>query len=318
MTGRDEINHNAPMGKRFFICVFIGLLIAGIAWARQGGFGPMIKIPAGPFQMGLTEDQAAKVLDFCKKYRTDCREEWFDDEQPAKKIFLKEYFIDKHEVSIEEYVGFLNHHGNSCGNEPCFTDLAQEYFVRKKGNRYTFVKAYRGVPITDVTWKGAEAYCKWAGKRLPTEAEWEKAARGTDGLLFPWGDTWDDSRANFCDLQCPGEWKEYAKPLGAMKLPDDQNSRGAPVDSFHQGASPYGVLHMAGNAWEWVSDYYVEGAYKMMPDENPTGPALGKSHVLRGGGWNASPLELRASARYVESPGMATGARGFRCAKDAE
>ena len=198
------------------------------------------------------------------------------DEKPVHRVYLDEFFIDKYEVTNEQY--------NQCVSAgPCSPNNKYDGFTDPRQ------------PVVGVDWNQASTFCSWAGKRLPTEAEWEKAARGTDGRTYPWGEGIDCSRANYGDC---GHGK--TKPVG----------------TYPSGASPYGAMDMAGNVWEWVADWYDAKYYQNSPNRNPTGPSSGLSRVLRGGGWYFSPLNLRVAYRLGLNPTDRGSNVGFRCVRD--
>ena len=238
--------------------VVIDIEPLGPAKTTQGEDGAeMVLVPAGEFWMG-SEDGGA-------------------DEKPRHRVTLDAFYIDKHEVTNARYGRFMGATGRS---------------VPTYWNDSTWNSPQQ--PVVGVSWDDADAYCKWAGKRLPTEAEWEKAARGTDGRKYPWGEQWDASRANSVESK-----------LGKT----------VPVGAYPAGASPYGALDMAGNAWEWVADWYDRDYYRRSPEQNPRGPETGSGRVLRGGSWLSLPILLRAANRYDFTPGSRSDLIGFRCAR---
>jgi len=226
---------------------------------------PMVEIPAGEFLMGFDGTQA------------------LEDERPFHRVWLDVFSIDSYEVTTAQYASFLAAEKRAAPWQWESVDLAQT------GDR----------PVIGVSWHDAEAYCRWKDKRLPTEAEWEKAARGTDGRLYPWGNQEPTNElANFA----LGARFSYRQVL-------------LPVRSREQGKSPYGLYHMAGNVYEWVQDWYATNYYETSPSRNPSGPAQGQFKVLRGGSWSDLPKYLLTYGRFKLPPETRNSYTGFRCAK---
>lgn len=260
------------------IALFFFLFI-GIAFAQKPGThetptigkeyhpsgakgGVMVYVPAGEFMMG------------CSPSDSQCE----FDENPAHSVYLDEYYIDKYEVSQGEY--------NACVSAgQCRPNEKYDGFT---GDRQ---------PVVGVSWNDAKIYCEWSGKRLPTEAEWEKAARGADGRIYPWGN--EKASCSHAVMDDGGEGCGRKATL--------------PVGSKLSNASPYGALDMAGNAWEWVSDWYDEKYYSNSPARNPKGPSSEQYRILRGGSWFNVPSSLRLSKRSYYTPGLRYSYYGFRC-----
>ncbi len=199
--------------------------------------------------------------------------------RPQHTIYLDAYSIDRTEVTTTAFGEFVTHTG----------------FEPARGWDDAEVSASGDLPATAILWEEAAAYCAWMGKRLPTEAEWEKAARSTDARNYPWGDTWDASKANTAEAG-----------HGAPQ----------PVGSYPKGASPYGALDLCGNAAEWVSDYFAFDYYTYSPDHNPLGPDKILDHGLRGGSY-ADPAEYTTTFFRNSSHSALPNPRvGFRCAQD--
>ena len=207
-----------------------------------------------------------------------------DVESPLRKVYLDNFYIDKYEVTLSRYAKFLDATG---GARP------------PEGWQQLHLESAGALPVVGVDWHDAEAYCRWAGKRLPTESEWEKAARGGDGRKYPWGsEDPTPAHANF------GKSAEGPYSGGL-----------APVESRPAGKSPYGAHDMAGNASEWVSDWFAAG-FVRGDVRNPKGPENGTAKVIRGGGWYDPPERLNSNWRMHASPTTRADDLGFRCAKD--
>jgi formylglycine-generating enzyme required for sulfatase activity len=201
----------------------------------------------------------------------------FDDEKPVHKVTLKAYWIDQTEVTLRQFKTFEN---------------AQNYESKACGDGDNY-------PVACVTWYDAQAYCQWAGRRLPTEAEWEKAARGgLVGVQYPWGN---------------GSPSCIPKAQNGAQY-DACDGQTVPVKTFD--VNGFGLYDMAGNVWEWVADWYQNDYYTNSPSHNPPGPEVGKNRVLRGGGWSYNGNYLRVAYRHGEVPEYASSNIGFRCAAD--
>ncbi|MDP6595061.1 MAG: formylglycine-generating enzyme family protein [Candidatus Poribacteria bacterium] len=221
----------------------------------QDGAG-MVRIPAGSFQMGSRDGES--------------------NETPVHKVQLDAFYMDVHEVTVGQFREFVNQSG--CSYEGDWDDVAKY----SAGDDY---------PMIYVTWSDATAYAKWVGKRLPTEAEWEYAARGgLAGKRYPWGD--EMTKAHY------GSWNGGR---GTTKA----------VGSF--GVNRYGLYDMAGNVWEWCQDWYSKDYYQNSPTKNPPGPDTGSKRVLRGGSWGSTTSPLRVALRNDSPPNSGGNSAGFRC-----
>lgn len=217
-----------------------------------------------------------------------------DNEKPMHTVFLDEYWIDQTEVTNAQYALCV-----AAG------DCTKPLDLESQINRWYQDKKFADHPVVFVDWNQAKDYCAWAGRRLPTEAEWEKAARGTDERIYPWGNEFDGTKVNYCDVNCWGSWKD--------SINNDGYATTSPVGKFLAGASPYGALDMAGNAYEWVLDWF--GLYTSEYQSNPAGPTSGSEHVLRGGAWGDDIHHLRTVIRSDEPPDLRRDFIGFRCAR---
>jgi formylglycine-generating enzyme required for sulfatase activity len=220
----------------------------------------MVYVPAGTFVMGDTHGDGE------------------DDERPAHPVTLPAFWLDRTEVTNAQFARFARFARD-------VRQARRDTGVMEDGkDRH---------PVVNIPWRVALAYCRWAGKRLPTEAEWEYAARGTAGRKYPWGNTWDERNARFAG---------------------NHGSQGAaPVGSYPAGASPFGVLDMAGNVWEWVSSLYLP--YPYLATDGRESLSIQGRHVVRGGSWYLNPWDLRSTNREFGEPGYRSVYIGFRCAQ---
>jgi len=235
--------------------------------AVQGDDAPLAMVPAGEFWMGV--DGMIGL----------------EDERPRHQVRLDAYQMDVYEVTVARYARFL---AATNREPPSYWETVKP---TEHGDR----------PVIGVNWDDAEAYCRWAGKRLPTEAEWEKAARGTDERQYPWGNQKPMSDlANYA----LGARFSYSQVL-------------MPVGKYDNAKSPYGLFDMAGNVWEWTQDWYDGAYYEKSPEKNPAGPEQGQFKVVRGGSWSDLPKYLLTYGRFKLPPTTRNSYTGFRCAKSA-
>lgn len=234
---------------------------------------PMVLVPEGAFTMGSNDG--------------------LPNERPEHQVILDAFYIDQQEVTITLYAAFLE---ATQRKAPATWD---EEAVTSAGDR----------PAVGVSWFDAEAYCKWVGERLPTEAEWEKAARGTDGRRYPWG-----QMQPFVDIANYNRGLWVSETVTLSSVTSGIEGMSVRHGLKEGGRSPYGLFHMAGNAAEWVADWYDREYYGKAPAKNPPGPTEGEKRVIRGGSWADLPATLRVTARTSAEPDFRDRTVGFRCA----
>jgi iron(II)-dependent oxidoreductase len=263
--------------KRHSIALLIGLCVTTMLWAAdKPEREDLVTVPAGPFTMG--------------------RDDGPHDERSAHAVTLPEFMIDRLPVTNAQFAAFLNAAGSTNKRGERLFDIDDpDARVHRRGGKWVADAGYEDHPVVEMPWAGARDYCAWRGKRLPTEAEWEKAARGTDRRRYPWGnEPPDPTRAQF----------------GAAY------NETAPVERARSSASPYGVLDMAGNAWEWVSSAYRPYPYRT--DDGREELAAGPVRGTRGGGHDSPAEEITTTQRgrnLSRNPASGHHNIGFRCAK---
>lgn len=269
-----------PARRQTSALVFFSLAISSFSCGSspkplkmQPNLEDMVLVPEGEFIMG--QDQGANEV----------------DERPMHRVWLDAFYIDRTEVTNAQFKAFCDATNRIYPNNPYWDS---DYFLGKPDH-----------PVVNIIYEQARAYCEWASKRLPTEAEWEKAARGTDGRIYPWGNVWQEGLAN----------------LAGDNDGQDRFYRTSAVGSFPAGASPYGTVDMIGNVWEWVADWYDPSYYARSPQRNPLGPAEAmRERVVRGGSFS-SPLSPTGDStthnRSKNAPNLPIDRLGCRCAWSA-
>lgn len=266
----------------------------------------MVTVPGGTYLMGTTLDEASQAMDECALYGKTCTDlSWVQDSTPAHPTTVDSIQMEIYEVSVDQYATFLNWlgpnaHKNGCQGQPCAltaVEDADRSYIAFDGTTYAVrnPEFYSNHPVTLVTWWGANEYCRTINRRLPTEAEWERAARGSQNYVYPWGFAFDTQKAI----------SSVPSAVGTVA-----------VNSYPNGTSPYGIFNMAGNVSEWVSDWYQIDYYTQQlnnAEANPKGPVSGTQKVHRGGSWDTIPLFLRSVHRLSQAPDQPSASIGFRC-----
>ena len=266
----------------------------GDTWDRELDSMTMVYVSDGSFEMGSEDGD--------------------DDERPVHEVSLHAFWIDHTEVTNDQFEQFVEATGyetTAQEEEGSGVFIGEElewvegaYWQHPRGPDSS-LDDLADHPVVQISWLDAGAYCEWVGGRLPTEAEWEYAARGPEGWIYPWGNSFDGEEANFCDANCPLKWADEAV--------DDGYEFTAPADSDRAGESWSGVRDLSGNVSEWVNDWYDENYYYDSPEHNPQGPDSSDFKVLRGGSWRYNEYDLRSTTRVFDYPFFRSDYIGFRC-----
>lgn len=293
--------------KTYLFLIFSLALITPLEAAKEDRYPGMVYVPAGHVEMGSSEAEIARAMEMFKSAEnTEPIRNWFDDETPKHRVWVGAYYLDKHEVTNREFMKFVRAGGYK--KKIFWSDEGRNWLHNKQVTTPECFDDTRfndpDHPIVCINWYEASAYAKWAGKRLPTEAEWERAARGDDNRSFPWGNDISPKNGHRLNYHPGGETQDK-----------DGYRFTAPVASYPNGVSPFGILQMAGNVWEWCEDWYGENYYAKSQKKNPTGPRKGKEKIVRGGSWLNSIVSIRTTYRSYVDPKLRYSHIGLRCAR---
>ena len=287
---------------------------------RQRDGMTMLYVPAGQFQMGSGDAYLNQALQACADKQgedVDCLEQVCAQAQPVHKVMLDAFWIDQTEVTNAMYTAFLNEEGNQSEQGVSWLEPGEGHrgivygHIIERNNEYYPKPDYEDYPAIEVSWYGAAAYCHWVGGRLPTEAEWEYTARGPQNHVYPWGEQFNGTLVNYCDATCRESWRDDNF--------SDGESKWGSVGRYSDGRSWCGALDMAGNVWEWVSDWWSSNYYAHSPADNPRGPETGNLRIARGGSWYEESWRVSPSCRKALTPSSyRMHWIGFRCAMDTE
>jgi formylglycine-generating enzyme required for sulfatase activity len=286
---------------------------AAVPRLLEGIISQVKNVDGGSFDMGTSvQEVTAAVAECVNTYQANCDVAWGEDSSPVHQVTVNPFSMEVTEVTYAQYLAFLNSmgpnsHRTGCEGQLCIATRAEDpnSNVIFDSANYRVLDVISQFPVSAVTWYGAKAYCEAIGRRLPTEAEWERAARGPQNFIYPWGNTFTT---------------DYAKT--SRPKPADPSLAGAvAVGTYPSGASYYGMLDMAGNIAEWVSDWYSPSYYIQLAQTgqavlNPQGPPAGTEKVVRGGSWDTPPFFSRSVHRQSAEPQNQTLWLGFRCAQD--
>jgi formylglycine-generating enzyme required for sulfatase activity len=297
--------------QTIFLCLIaslasVFLFACDIEWvsADADPLTEMVFVPPGEFFMGAPAGSHA-----------------LPDEQPERRVSVSGFWIDRREVTNRDYLQFVQATGHRIP-----MNAKEAATLWEAGQPLPGIEDH---PVVNVSWDDAVAFCRWRNKRLPTEAEWEKAARGVDRRMYPWGNDWDPNLANSAsywagrkiEFSSGADWDDFWLRGEGARISKEKGIKGEvltlPVGSFPAGASPYGLLDMAGNAAEWIQDWYNPNYYKEAALSDPTGPNRGAIRGMRGGSWLKPAVSLRTTDRDWGTIDSRPSGTGFRCAKDA-